>query len=75
MDSIATYLAMGGYAAFIWPAYAVTAVVMGGLAITSWRALKARETELRLLQEIRPSRRPPKQPVPGASVTEAAGDA
>ena len=32
------FLAMGGYAAFIWPAYGLTAAVLGALAWASWRA-------------------------------------
>lgn len=38
------FLAMGGYAAFVWPAYAVTLGAVGALAIVSlrqWRAAKA----------------------------------
>ena len=29
---------MGGYAAFVWPGYAITAVVMIGLIVTSIRS-------------------------------------
>ena len=32
------FLAMGGYAAYVWPAYAIAAIVLGGLAWQSWRA-------------------------------------
>ena len=39
--TLAAYLAMGGYAGFVWPAYAITAVVLGGLAIQSWRRYRA----------------------------------
>ena len=37
---MAEFLAMGGYAAFVWPAYAVAAVGLGGIALASWRGLK-----------------------------------
>ena len=37
MNAMETWFAMGGYAAFVWPAYGVTAIVMGGLALCSWR--------------------------------------
>ena len=37
MNAIETWLAMGGYARFVWPAYGVMAVVLGGLALYSWR--------------------------------------
>jgi heme exporter protein D len=35
------YLAMGGYAAFVWPSYGLTAAVLGALAWVSWRARAA----------------------------------
>lgn len=31
-------LAMGGYGAFVWPAYAVTFLTLGAIAIMSWRS-------------------------------------
>jgi heme exporter protein D len=34
---LAQWLAMGGYAAFVWPAYGLTAAVLGGLTLFSWR--------------------------------------
>ena len=37
MNTIGDWLAMGGYAGFVWPAYAIAAVVLGGLALYSWR--------------------------------------
>ena len=40
MDGVAHYLAMGGYARFVWPAYGVAVVVLLGMAIASvgaWR--------------------------------------
>jgi heme exporter protein D len=37
MRAIEAYLAMGGYAVFVWPAYAVALTVLGGLALWSWR--------------------------------------
>lgn len=32
---MAQFLAMGGYAVYVWPAYAVAALVLGGLAVES----------------------------------------
>ena len=32
------FFAMGGYGAYVWPAYAIAAAVLGGLALQSWRA-------------------------------------
>ncbi len=57
MTSLATYFSMGGYAAFVWPSYALTAVVMVGLVVVTWRGLKAREAELKALQDVMPRRR------------------
>jgi heme exporter protein D len=41
MDALATYMAMGGYAAFVWPAYAIAAAVLSALTIRSWRRYRA----------------------------------
>ncbi|MGQ0674642.1 MAG: heme exporter protein CcmD [Rhodospirillales bacterium] len=46
MDAIATFLSMGGYWPYVWPAFAVAAAVLGGLWLASWGALRAREAEL-----------------------------
>lgn len=35
------FLAMGGYAAFVWPSYGLTALVLAALAWRSWRARAA----------------------------------
>ena len=45
-DFLARWAAMGGYAAFVWPAYAVAAIVLGGLSWHSWRANRTSETAL-----------------------------
>jgi heme exporter protein D len=50
MNALTAYFAMGGYAAFVWPAYAITAVVLGGLAIHSWRRYRASCEALARLQ-------------------------
>ena len=47
MDALATYFAMGGYAAFVWPAYGVAAAVLGGLTLQSWRHYRASQGALR----------------------------
>ena len=48
--TLASWLAMGGYAAFVWPAYGITAVVLAGLAFHSWRRHRASLRALDLLQ-------------------------
>ncbi len=47
------FFAMGGYAAFVWPALAVTAVIMAGLYIQSHRALTANEAALAAMQQAK----------------------
>ena len=54
---ITRYMAMGGYAAFVWPAYGVALAVLGGLACQSWRRYRASSNMLeRLQRELRPRR-------------------
>jgi heme exporter protein D len=47
---LAAYFAMGGYAAFVWPAYGIAAAVLGGLVIYSWRRHCASAEALARLQ-------------------------
>jgi heme exporter protein D len=57
MQGVMQYLAMGGYAAFVWPAYAVATLVLGGLAVQSLRAYRRNMRQLDVLQQERPGRR------------------
>jgi len=57
MDSLMTYLEMGGYARFVWPAYGLAAVVTLGLLAVSVKTLRSRERALAMLQEQNPGRR------------------
>jgi heme exporter protein D len=34
---------MGGYAAFVWPAYGISVIALVTLGIVSWRAMKRAE--------------------------------
>ena len=43
------FLAMGGYAGFVWPAYALAAIVLVGLLALSLRQLRKAEAELAAL--------------------------
>ena len=45
------FLAMSGYAAYVWPAFGFTVVVLGGLWWLSWRQLRASERELERWKE------------------------
>ena len=57
MGDISAFLAMGGYAGFVWPAYAVAFVVLGGLALFSWRRYRDSTVTLeRLQQDLRKRR-------------------
>ncbi len=47
---MSAFLAMGGYAAFVWPAYAATAIGLGGAIVVTWRAYRAAEKRLAALE-------------------------
>ena len=38
-----TFWDMGGYAAFVWPAYGVSLIALVTLIVLSWRAMKRAE--------------------------------
>ena len=54
--ALANWLAMGGYAVFVWPAYGVATAVLGGLAWHCWR--RHRQSENALFRLQRQSDRP-----------------
>jgi len=56
IDRAAEFLAMGGYARFVWPAYGVALVVLGGLAIESVVAYRRSRRELERLDRGRAAR-------------------
>ena len=51
---VSEFLEMGGYGAFIWPAYGAAAILMAGLLILSWKGMRQREA---LVESLRASRR------------------
>jgi heme exporter protein D len=57
MTALSQYFAMGGYAAFVWPAYAVATIVIGGLSWQSWRRYRASAVLLDRVQREAPQRR------------------
>jgi heme exporter protein D len=57
MGAIGAFLAMGGYAGFVWPAYGVALAVLGGLALVSWRGYRESTVTLERLQQDVPKRR------------------
>jgi heme exporter protein D len=51
------FLAMGGYAAYVWPAYGFAALVLIALLVQSWRSARRRAAELEQLHHLtRPAR-------------------
>ncbi len=69
MAEIYEFLAMGGYAGFVWPAYAVALIVLGGLAVQSVRGLRSLRREVAALEEERPRR---SRGRPGSGTDDAA---
>jgi heme exporter protein D len=48
--SLTDWAAMGGYAAYVWPAYGIALVLLGGIALQSWRRYRRSLRELDRLQ-------------------------
>ena len=46
MEQIREFLAMGGYGAFVWPAFGASALVLGWLWVSSLRRLRQLERAL-----------------------------
>ena len=61
-QDLSEFLAMGGYAAYVWSAFGFALVVLLGLLGQSWRAAHQREAELaQLRQLVRAGRAKPAQ--------------
>jgi len=45
MNDFQTFFAMGGYGAYVWPAYGLTALAFIGMLIWTMATLKARRRE------------------------------
>ncbi len=56
MERVTTFLEMGGYAAFVWPALGLTAIVLVALVWISLRQVNAAEAELAKLDALRRAR-------------------
>ena len=48
--SITSWAAMGGYAAFVWPAYGVALALLGGIGLQSWLRYRRSMRDLERLQ-------------------------
>jgi heme exporter protein D len=57
MGDIGAFLAMGGYAGFVWPAYGVACMVLAGLAAHSWWRYRQSSVALERLGQSRRPRR------------------
>ncbi len=57
METSSSFLAMGGYAAFVWPAYILAAAILLGLWIESLRRLRGSQRALARLEAELPARR------------------
>jgi heme exporter protein D len=73
-QGLSEFLAMGGYAAYVWSAFGFALVVLLGLLGQSWRAAHQREAELAQLRElVRAGRaRPAQVQAPGPAQDRAA---
>jgi heme exporter protein D len=63
---LSDFFAMGGYGAYVWPAFGFAAAVLLGLLLQSWWTARRRATEFEQLRaELRPgrARRPRRPPV------------
>ena len=58
MQSLSEFLGMGGYAAYVWSAYGLTAAVLIGLMAVTWRDYSARKKALAALEPVRRRARP-----------------
>ncbi|HJO69673.1 MAG TPA: heme exporter protein CcmD [Rhodospirillales bacterium] len=50
MDSLAAFFNMGGYGAFVWPAFVTSGLVLIALLAASWHFAKAQERTLARLE-------------------------
>ena len=68
------FFAMGGYAAYVWPAYGFAALVLIALLVQSWRGARRRAAELEHVRRlVRPARASRPKPQPGPAAERPAG--
>jgi heme exporter protein D len=48
------FFAMGGYAAYVWPAYVATLIGLGGAIVLTWRGWNNAQKKLRALEQQKP---------------------
>lgn len=60
-SSLHDFLAMGGHAAFVWPAYVLAMSILVALAVQSRAARKAAQRTVRAAEALRPAARRARQ--------------
>ena len=50
METVMEFFRMGGYGAFVWPAYGLAGVVLIAMLVASLRFLRTHESDLRSLE-------------------------
>lgn len=68
------FFAMGGYAAYVWPAYAAAALVMIGILVATLKELRSREATLKALEGSRPPRRRSRREAAGSGAAAEMGE-
>jgi heme exporter protein D len=56
MSDLDSFLAMGGYAGYVWPAYGVAAFVLIAMTVQAMGAYRRTQQALETAQASRPSR-------------------
>ncbi|MEI8395328.1 MAG: heme exporter protein CcmD [Rhodospirillaceae bacterium] len=67
---MADYFAMGGYAAYVWPAYAITVAMLVGMLIATLYELRSYRDTLNILEAQRPSRATRRSAAPSGTEDE-----
>jgi heme exporter protein D len=48
------FFAMGGYAAYVWPAYAATLAGLGAMIVWTWQSYRSAQRKLAALEGDKP---------------------
>ncbi len=53
LATMAEFFQMGGYGGYVWPAYLVSVLVIGGLAVSIWRRGRSLRRQLKRFAEAK----------------------
>jgi len=53
MDTLARFLDMGGYARYVWPAFGLALIVLGGLLVESLASYSRLQRQLAAMERLR----------------------